>query len=212
MPITPQTAAPIVPRMAAALALGVLLLGGCAGPNAVTSQVSSYGSWPEGRKPGRYVFERLPSQQTRAEQQDRLEASAEPVLATAGFERVTDGNQADVTVQVAAQVVVEQRRAPYDPFWGPWGPGFGGWWGHGGRGGISLSMQFEPPYVQMQVDLLIRDKRSSQVLYETHARHDRVGAADDRMFPYLFEAALKDFPLQAISPRTVTVTIPSDNR
>ena len=61
-------------------------------------------------------------------------------------------------------------------------------------------MQFEPPYVQMQVDLLIRDKRSSQVLYETHARHDRVGAADDRMFPYLFEAALKDFPLQAISP------------
>ena len=61
-------------------------------PNAVTSRVSSYGGWPEGRKPGRYVFERLPSQQTRAEQQDRLEASAEP-LATAGFERVTDGNQ-----------------------------------------------------------------------------------------------------------------------
>ncbi len=212
MHATPQTATPIAPSMAAALVLGVLLLGGCAAPNAVTSQVSSYGSWPEGRKPGRYVFERLPSQQTRAEQQDRLEAAAEPVLATAGFERVIDGNQADVTVQVGAQVVVEQRRAPYDPFWGPWGPGFGGWWGHGGRGGLSLSMQFEPPYVQMQVDVLIRDKRSSQVLYETHARHDRVGAADDRMFPYLFEAALKDFPLQAISPRTVTVTIPSDNR
>lgn len=212
MHTTPQTVAPIVPRMAAALALGVLLLGGCATQNAVTSQVSSYGSWPEGRKPGRYVFERLPSQQARVEQQDRLEAAAEPVLATAGFERVPDGNQADVSVQVGAQVLVEQRRPAYDPFWGPWGPGFGGWWGSGGRSGISLSMQFEPPYTQMQVDVLIRDRRTSQVLYETHARHDRVGAADDRLFTYLFEAAMKDFPLPAISPRTVTVTIPSDNR
>jgi hypothetical protein len=195
----------------------LLMLGGCAQMHELTSKVSSYGSWPEGRKPGRYVFERLPSQQSRADLQDRLEAAAQPVLAAAGFELVADAQQADVSVQVASQVQVDSRSrydpiyGPYGPF-GPWGrPGLGGWWGSGGRGGMSVSMAMEPPYVQMQVDVLIRDRRGNQVLYETHATYDRVGAADERLFPYLFEAALKDFPHQAVSPRAVTVTVQPDN-
>jgi hypothetical protein len=203
------------------------LQGGCAGMSSVTSQVSSFGSWPEARKPGRYVFERLPSQQNQSELQDQLEAAAQPALTAAGFERVSDVAKADVTVQVATQLQVD--RAPrYDPFWspygpygvgpypyGPYGPGnraaFGGWWGRGGRGGLSFSMAMEPPWVQMQVDVLIRDRATHQVLYETHARHDRIGSVYPALYPYLFEAALKDFPQQAISPRAVTVTIPPDN-
>ena len=54
MHATPQTATPSAPSMVALC--WVCCCWRCAGPNAVTSQVSSYGSWPEGRKPGRYVL------------------------------------------------------------------------------------------------------------------------------------------------------------
>ncbi len=75
-----------------------------------------------------------------------------------------------------------------------------------------MTLAMDPPWVTMTVDMLIRDRRSKQTLYETHARYDRQGVADDRLYPWLFEAALKDFPYQAVSPRAVTVTIPDDNR
>lgn len=197
-----------------------LILSACAGLQEVRSTVSSYGNWPEGRQPGAYVFERLPSQQSQPQEQAMLEAAAEPALATAGFRKVDDAKQADVTVQVAAQALVQHRQrydpwypyGPYNPYFGPWRPGFGGWWGSGGRGGISISMAMEPPYVQMQVDVLIRDRRNNQVLYETHAAHEHVGSPIDALYPFLFEAALKDFPRQAVSPRTVTIPVPAQQR
>ncbi len=197
-----------------------LLLTACAGLQEVTSKVSSFGTWPQGREPGAYVFERLPSQENRAEEQAVLEAAAEPALATAGFKKVDDPKQADVTVQVGAQARVEPRYpgawgpyyGPYgphgSPYYSPWRPGFGGWWGGGGRGGLSISMAMEPPWTQMQADLLIRDRRNNQVLYEAHAVHERVGSPIDALYPFLFEAALKDFPRQAVSPRVVTVPVP----
>jgi len=200
------------------LGLSLLLTGwlaGCAGVSAITSQVSSFGQWPAGRQPGLYTFERLPSQQSRGEWQDKLEAAAQPALAAAGFELAKEAGQADLTVQVASQVQTDPRPR-YDPFWGPYGPwgrgGVGGWWGGRGRGGLSMSFAVEPPHVQTQVDVLIRDRRNNQVLYETHAKLDHIGAADDRLLPYLFEAALKDFPHQAVSPRAVTIEIPPEDR
>lgn len=204
-----------VTRLASVFALSLaVVLAGCAGPQTLTTEVSSAGKWPEQRKPGRYVFERLPSQQNQPDLQDKLEAAALPALTAAGFQRVDKADQADVSVQVASHVNVERRPYYGDPFWGPWGPwrpGVGGWWG-GGRSGMSVSMAMEPPRVSMTVDVLIRDRKASEVLYETHARYDRLGSADDRLYPYLFEAALKDFPLQAVSPRAVTIEIPEDNR
>ncbi|MDE2434530.1 MAG: hypothetical protein KGN37_17000, partial [Burkholderiales bacterium] len=103
-------------------ALLLLVLSGCASINSVTSQVSSYGSWPEGRQPGRFVFERLPSQATQPALQDQLEAAALPQLEAVGFKHVADAAQADVSIQVGAQVHIDPRRRTYDPFWGPWGP------------------------------------------------------------------------------------------
>lgn len=200
--------------MLACLALA-LLTSACAGPKAITSQVSSTGNWPEGRKPGTYVFERLPSQQDQAEVQDKLESAAQPALAAAGFELVPQADKAALSIQVGARTQVEQRQAYYDPFWGPygpWRPGWGGYWGSGGRGGLAFSMTMEPPRVAMMVDVLIRDRRSNQVLYETHARYERLGGADERFLPFMFEAAMKDFPHQAVSPREVTVAIPQDDR
>ena len=62
-----------------------LLLGGCAAFNNLSSEVSTYGPWPAERKPGAFVFERLPSQQAQPEQQSQLEAAARGALEAAGF-------------------------------------------------------------------------------------------------------------------------------
>lgn len=190
------------------LTLSLGFLSGCASLNSFSSQVSSHGSWPADRQPGAYVFERLPSQTATPElasQQTQLEDAARPALAAAGFTEAADPSLAKVVVQLASQVQVEAR-PPLDNFWYPYGRwGWGGFWGPG-RGGIALGVNLEPPYVQMQVSVLMRDRSTHQVLYETRARHERLGSVDARLYPLLFEAALKDFPLVAVSPRTVTLT------
>ena len=48
--------------------LCLALLGGCASLRNVTSDVSSFGEWPDGRKAGTFAFERLPSQVARADE------------------------------------------------------------------------------------------------------------------------------------------------
>ena len=66
-------------------------LAGCAAMNSLSSEVSSYSAWPAERKAGSYAFERLPSQQTRAEQQQVLEDSARRALEFAGFTPAPEG-------------------------------------------------------------------------------------------------------------------------
>ena len=51
-------------------------LTGCAAMNNLTSDVSSYSAWPADRKPGTYAFERLPSQQLRADRSQAIEDGA----------------------------------------------------------------------------------------------------------------------------------------
>lgn len=200
------------------------VLTGCAATN-VISQVSSYGPWPEARKPGAYAFERLPSQAVQAADQAKLETAAEPALLKRGFHRVEQADKADYTVQIDASVRTEPRTR-YDPTLVPygmhpgyavpghpyfWRPGVGGWWGSGGSG-LSLSLALEPPWVTLEVRLLIRDRRDGKVLYETQASHDRVGAVDEAAMPYVFEAALDGFPQPPRGRRVVTVPLPEAQR
>jgi hypothetical protein len=201
----------------ALLACSLLTLGlasglsGCASFNHVSADVSSYGQWPLDRTQPRYVFERLPSQQANADQQTRIEQAAAPELARKGFVRVEQADQAEVLVQVAMQV----RTAPAvydDPYYRPMDGRFfggvfsvGGIWGN--RGGLGVGVMLEPPRSQMQVDVLVRDRRTGQTVYETHANHQRVGAAYEGLMPALFRAALFDFPAPGISPRRVTVDL-----
>lgn len=196
---------------ASVLALaGASMLAGCGTMNSVSADVSSYGQWPAERAPSRYAFERLPSQQAQTDFQSRVEAAARPALAAKGFVAVGQAEEADVLVQVAAQARTVSSPYYSDP-WGRYdgrffgGFGFGGLWG--GRSGIGMGMSFEPPRTQMQVDLLIRDRRTSRTLYETHAVHQRAGGVVDSLLAPLFQAALQDFPKPAISPRVVTVNI-----
>ncbi|MDH3460720.1 MAG: hypothetical protein OEM00_07020, partial [Burkholderiaceae bacterium] len=72
------------------LALGVALLG-CGTTRLIDADVSTFGSWPAGRVPGSFTFERLPSQQAQAQQQQELEAAALPALEQAGFKAVDSG-------------------------------------------------------------------------------------------------------------------------
>jgi hypothetical protein len=82
-----MTARPHPPRRLALALIGAATLAaaGCAGMHTLTSEVSSFGEWPADRAAGSYAFERLPSQQARADETTRLEEAARTALAKAGF-------------------------------------------------------------------------------------------------------------------------------
>jgi Domain of unknown function (DUF4136) len=185
-------------------------LAGCASLQQVTADVSTHGQWPTSLQAPRYVFERLPSQQVQPEQQARIEAAAEPALRARGFVAATRPEDAQVLVQVSAQRSTSHNWRD-DPFYRPYdghlfgSVGFGGFWG--GRGGVGIGLNFDTPRTTLQVALLVRDKASSTVLYETSASTLRLGSAPDSLMAPLFQAALLDFPAVAISPRRVTVPL-----
>lgn len=183
-------------------------LAGCSGITTVSVEVQSQGAWPEGRAPGTYAIERLPSQQAQAAEQDRIEAAALPALEAAGF-RPAPREEADVLVQLGAQVFQVVRR---DPFW-PSMAWRNDWWFYRGpwphfRGaGFGLSYQLDTPELQREVAVLIRDRRSQTFVYETRGVYTSRWTSD-ALLPTLFQAAMKDFPAAAGGPRTVTVAVP----
>ena len=61
--------------------------------------------------------------------------------------------------------------------------------------------------MQREVAVLIRDRRSQRIVYETRASYlNRWNS--DAILGAMFEAAMKDFPTPALSPRTVVVNLP----
>ena len=86
-----------------------LALSGCAAMRNLDSEVSTYSQWPAGRQPASYRFERLPSQQARAEQQQQLEDAARRAIEGAGFTPAADEASADVSVQLGARVNASDR-------------------------------------------------------------------------------------------------------
>lgn len=191
-----------------------LLLGGCAALNNLSSEVSTFGPWPAERKPSSFVFERLPSQQAQPERQSQLEAAARGALEAAGFRAAPDANSAEYLMQIGARVTSNNPWIYNDPlFWrgggfnrGFYGQGFGRWgrgWGPGwGFGGFQEYQNFE-----REVALLIRDRKTGQLLYEARATNDGPSSSIAALMPAMFEAALKDFPAAGPNPRNVTTQI-----
>ncbi|MFT3666820.1 DUF4136 domain-containing protein [Piscinibacter sp.] len=179
------------------------VLAGCAATHQLTSEVSSYSAWPAERKAGSYTFERLPSQQLRAERAQRVEDSARRALEGAGFTPAPEGQAGEYTVQIGVRVSATE--AYYDdPFWwrgGLYAHRFGRPWGVG----FGLSM----PSVRYarEVALLIRDRKSGQPLYETRASNDGGSASIDALLPAMFDAAMKDFPAGSATSRNVTTEL-----
>ena len=190
-------------------------LGGCAGMRSIDSDVSTYSRWPAERKPATYAFERLPSQQARPEQQQRLEDAARSAVEAAGFAPAGDPKGADVTVQVGARITAYDRSPFDDPFW--WGPGLHRpfFYSRGGRlffapGSNSYGWGprwDHPTTYEREVALLIRDRQTGEPLYEARASSGGFSPMTESALPAMFEAALKDFPSGGINPRRVTVEI-----
>lgn len=186
------------------LLIGTAMLAGCASLNSLTSEVSSYSVWPADRKPGSYAFERLPSQQSRPQQQQLLEDSARRALETAGFTPVAEGQASEYVVQLGARVSITEQYYD-DPFW--WRGGlyyyrFARPWPYYGVGAAIPTTTYE-----REVAVLIRDRQSGQPLYETRASNDGASSAIKSLLPAMFEAAMKDFPAGSVTPRRVTTEI-----
>lgn len=191
---------------AATVGLGALLLAGCAGFTTLSSEVASFGEWPAGRKPGTYAFERLPSQQARAETQATLEEAAKPALAAAGFQPAAAGSEPDVLIQLGVRAT-RYELAPYaDPLWwrgGLWGGRYGPWVGPR----WNPYLLSEPTRIDREVALLIRDRVSGKPLYETRAAGGGSLSPTPGVLRAMFAAALKDFPAAGLNPRSVTVPL-----
>lgn len=192
------------------LLLAAALLSGCAALNRLPNEVSSFGSWPAERRPGPFVFERLPSQAAHPESQQLLEDAARPALEAAGFTHAADAAGAAYSVQLAARVTGDDRWTDA-PAWGPWGwrglyghPRWGLGFGYHGRFGPG---GFATPLYEREVTVLIRDRRSGQPVYETRASNTGGSSAIVSLLPAMFEAAMKDFPATGINPRRVTTQI-----
>lgn len=188
-----------------------VVLGGCAALNNLHNEVSTFGPWPAERKPASFAFERLPSQQVRPEHQQQLEDAARGAIEAAGFSAAADLNSADYLMQVGARVSTNDPWIYNEPlFWRGgfrYGYGYGRWgrhpfWGVNGGFGYPGPTSFE-----REVALLIRDRKTGQLLYEARAANTGPSASIDYLLPAMFEAALKDFPNVGPNPHNVTTQI-----
>jgi len=185
----------------AGAALALTVLTGCANLSGVTSDVTSYSSWPSDRKPATYVFERLPSQQAQPALQDQLEQAARRSLEDAGFAAATDNSSAAFSVQLSSRVSQYDRVSPFDRYGFYGGYGAGRLWGPG----VGIGMRFDTPYYEREVSVLIRDRKTGQSLYESRARNDGTSAGNNDILEAMFSAALKDFPEPAVNPRRIVI-------
>jgi len=186
---------------------GVGLLAACASLNTLNAEVASYGTWPAERKPGTYAFERLPSQQARADAQQRLEDAAHPALESAGFVAAAPGATPDVLVQVGARITRYERSPWDDPLW--WRGGFGYWrprpW-VGPYWASPYGYRSDPRY-DREVGLLLRERSSGAPLYETRASSEGYTSGGDELLSAMFKAAMADFPKSGSVPHTVNVKL-----
>lgn len=195
-------------------AVTALALSGCAALNSVSADAQSFGSWPAGRQPGTYAFERLPSQQRNEPAQERLEQAARAALEKAGFSAAADPKNADVMVSLGARIA-RTAVAPWDdPLWWRWNGSYFHWrygpaWRpYYSRWGYSYPMDpmMERRY-DREVALLLRDRKSNEPLYEARASNDGLTEGDLTLLSALFEASLVDFPQTRPEPHRVTIPL-----
>jgi hypothetical protein len=181
----------------------VLLLTGCAGMRLVDSQVSSFATVSVAAG-SRYRFERLPSQQTNPEAQAQLEAMAEQALAKVGLTR--DDSAAHYSVQVSAtqraqQVVLEHRPLGWHSGWRVDNRGL-----IMGSGGLFPWMEARTDYWR-EVGLIMRDRSTEAVVFESHAVHDGPWSDSHAVLPAMLDAALQGFPNPPSGVRRVNIEI-----
>lgn len=179
-------------------------LTGCGTTRRIDSQVHTAQVQVNGAAPlagARYRFERLPSQ-VHNPAAGQAEQQAQVALAAVGL------NRDDAAAQLSVQVQARVTSFIADPWGRPvLGVGMNGYWGHGMN--MGLGMRFPPPtQYQYEVNIVMRDLRSAQVVYETQALHRGPWADAAVLFPVLMQAALVDFPNPPAASRQVNIDIP----
>lgn len=182
-------------------ALLTLALGACSIPRMIDSQVQSFVGAAGAQVDATYRFERLPSQQSQPEVQDRVEAMAQVALQRVGL-TLTD-HQQRYTVLVEAQVTQFQpapRRSthliiPYvnadgSPAYSP------------------LLFLSEPPWYVHTAHVVLRDTQTGQVAYETSGRFEGPWSDSATLWPVVMEAALQGYPHPPEGVHTVTIELP----
>jgi Domain of unknown function (DUF4136) len=188
-------------------AVALAALSACSGPYTIRSEVSSFGNWPSGRAPGSYAFDRLPSQLENT-RQGELEEAARAALEKAGFKPAADPKSADVLVALGVRVSAQDRAPWDDPLWWRWHGNINLW--RYGRHGYASFYPGYPGYpldrrYDREVALLLRDRGSSEPLYEARASNDGLTQGDAELIGAMFEAALSDFPTVRPEPHDVAV-------
>jgi hypothetical protein len=168
-------------------------LAGCAGIDSVTSDVSSFGDWPAGRKHRAALPSSACPRSRHRPNRPALEKAAARALAKAGFE--PDGGRRGARRAGAAGRALHAHdgvalgrpavvRGGFGRFHrGPWiGPSW------------SLGWTYQPPRYEHEVALLLRDRASGKPLYETRAASEASAAPTAPHVAAMFEAAMADFP------------------
>ncbi len=203
-------------KSAAAALLAAVLLSGCALPRMIDSEVQSFGGATPPAASARFEFDRLPSQQGSA-QQDVVESLASVALQKAGLRPVGTANTADkadtpgtagdaspiykVQVQVQiSQIANPRATAPRSSvLWG---------WNEREPGSLGFMMVMEPPWFRHAVQIVLRERTSNAVVYETSASFDGPWSDSRNLLPPIMEAALRDYPNAVSSPRKVVIELP----
>ena len=200
-------------RLASCIVLaGVLGLSACStGPRVVSSQVHTVSAQAPGDavlRQARYRFEVASATPEPGQMStERLHLLAEQALAQAGL--VHDENGARLAVQVTGRV-----SAYWLDDWGrPYGSlsrmtfGVGvarGGWGFGLGGPIWDTSV--PAYVS-EVQVLMRDLQSGQIVYDSRARHDGPWHNTDAVLTALLAAALEGYPHPPQGTRRIDVPV-----
>lgn len=201
----------------------VLALPGCAAFKQIGVDVVTFGAWPDKRPPGRYAFDRLPSQAADSATQAQLEAAAAQALQRAGFAAADSVARADVLVQLGWGL--SRVASPFADPWpgrsmrgGPVAPmpdrrahaSVGVGIGVGvGRGSFGFGSVWGEPQThdRQQAQMLFIDRASRDKLVEVQVVHEgRYSSAD--FLPLLFDAGLSGFPDLKAGTRHVTVSLP----
>ncbi len=192
-----------------------VLLAGCSGLRVVESDVTAFSAWtsaPPGPNTA-YRFERLPSQQVQAAQQDLIEGSAIASLAKVGL--VIDPAKARLAVTITANTQVAARYTGYRYGYGSpnvflsvgnFGRSVGFWFPFGGPFSGPFATPFPAaPYYLREIRIQIRDLADQKVVFETTALSDSAWGDGYALLPAIIDAALLGFPQPPPGARRIKV-------
>ncbi len=189
-----------------------VLLAGCSGLRVVESDVTAFTAWtsaPPGPNTA-YRFERLPSQQVQAAQQDLIEGSAIASLAKVGL--VIDPAKARLAITISVNTQFAARTS--------YGYGSPNVFLSAGNFGSSVGFSFpfgrpspglfatrfpESPYYLREIRIQMRDLADQKVVFETTALSEGPWGDGYALFPAIIDAALLGFPQPPPGTRRIKV-------